>query len=133
VRVIALLALLAAGCRPSQLCPAGMQLVTGDAAGAQSFWCKSKDGRVAQWVEIREGHRRQVCLYENGQPHGPFLGYHPDGSRWIEGAFRDGVKEGAWNQWDKRGSPVADAEYRRGRLVGGAPVGMAARCEEMHP
>ena len=50
-----------------------------------------------------------------------------------QGSYRNGEKQGTWHQWDKTGSLVAEGEYRDGRFVQGAPVGMAARCEQMRP
>jgi hypothetical protein len=125
--------LLAASCRRTSLCPKGMQVVAGRSVSGESIWCKSPDGRTAQWIEFKDGARRQVCEYRAGQPDGPFLGLHPTGTHWIEGQFRDGAKSGAWHQWDKTGSLVAEGEYRGGRLIQGAPVAMAAKCEEMKP
>jgi hypothetical protein len=110
-----------------------MRVVAERTAADSSVWCKSPDGRSAQWIEVIEGHRRQVCQYQGGIPEGPFRGYHPDGKRWIEGQFRNGAKHGAWHQWDKSGSLVAEGEYREGRLVEGAPVAMAAKCESKRP
>jgi hypothetical protein len=34
-------------------------------------------------------------------------------------------------QWDSAGNKVAEGEYRDGRLVGGAPVAVAAVCENV--
>jgi antitoxin component YwqK of YwqJK toxin-antitoxin module len=110
-----------------------MRVMADRSVANQSIWCKSEDGRIAQWTELKNGARHQVCQYQAGRPHGPFRAFHPGGARWIEGQFRSGAKEGAWRQWDKSGSLAAEGDYRGGRLVAGAPVAMAARCEETKP
>jgi hypothetical protein len=110
-----------------------MQVVAERSMAGQSLWCKSPDGHAAQWTELKGETQRQVCRYQDGAPEGPFRGFHHGGSRWLEGQFRRGLKEGAWQQWDDTGSLVAEGDYRGGRLVGGAPVATPARCEELRP
>jgi hypothetical protein len=133
-RLIPIVALvLAAGCRRVEVCPGGMQVVEQRTVPDQSVWCKSPDGRIAQWSEVNNTAQRQVCQYEEGKAHGPFRAFHAGGARWIEGQFQHGAKHGAWHQWDKTGSLVAEGVYRDGRLVEGAPVAMAAKCEKLTP
>ena len=123
-----------AGCRKVQtMCPQGMDVIEQRTVTDRSLWCKSPDGRIAQWTEMSNGIKRQVCHYQEGRPHGPFRAYHPGGKRWIEGQYQDGLKQGAWHQWDKAGAPSADGEYRAGELVQGAPVAAAAKCEQSKP
>jgi hypothetical protein len=125
--------LLAAGCRRFDPCPPRMRYAADKSTAGESIWCKSPDGKAAQWVELKEGRERQICKYVEGQPDGPFRAFHPGGARWIEGRFQGGYKHGHWSQWDKGGYLVAEGDYRQGRLVEGAPVAMAARCEQMKP
>jgi hypothetical protein len=136
-RVILLALLLGAACGKRagiDACPPGMRVVAERSTPGKATWCKSADGRAAQWTEMHpSAERRQVCLYQEGRPDGPFLAYHPGGKRWIEGAFTHGLKDGAWHQWHTDGSLVAEGEYRAGRLVAGAPVAIAARCEDNKP
>lgn len=135
VRLLApILALIfVAGCRKVQLCPKGMDVVAQRTVADRSVWCKSPDGRTAQWIDVNNGVKRQVCEYHEGRAHGPFRAFYPEGTRWIEGQFQNGLKHGAWHQWDKGGSPSADGEYRAGLLVEGAPVASAAKCEQSNP
>jgi hypothetical protein len=124
-----------AGCHgPGALCPKEMHLVSSRSVEGQVVWCQSADGRAAQWIEVQgKAHlRRQVCEFHDHRPDGPFLAFHPDGKHWIEGAYSEGVKDGRWRQWDKSGSLVAEGDYRAGRLVSGAPVGIAAHCETIN-
>jgi hypothetical protein len=136
VRLIApIVALVFAGScrRVQQVCPQGMRVVEQRTVADQSVWCKSADGRTAQWTEMNKGSKRQVCQYLDGRAHGPFRAFYPGGARWIEGLFEDGVEHGQWHQWDETGSPSADAEYRTGLLVQGAPVASAAKCMQAKP
>jgi len=137
LRCVVLVAIAAGiGCkREPNLCPKGMEPMKDRATDGKSVWCKSKDGATVQWIELWEGgtERRQTCIYRSGKIEGRFFGWHKGGNHWIEGQYRSGEKEGLWTQWDKDGHKVAEGEYRTGQLVGGAPVGMVARCETMKP
>jgi hypothetical protein len=111
------------------LCPEGMRPDGARSTPGKSVWCNGKDG-AARWLELwGPNERRQSCPFLQGRPEGPFLAWHKNGKRWIEGQYRTGDKEGQWTQWDKDGNRVAEGEYRSGRLVSGAPVGMVAVCE----
>src|SRR5688572_21978337 len=100
------------------LCPEGMKPDRGRASDPKSLWCKGKEAGVDRWIELwAPTERRQSCGYINTRPDGPFLAWHKGGSRWIEGQYRSGEKEGMWTQWDKEGHRVAEGEYRAGRLV----------------
>jgi hypothetical protein len=125
--------IVAAGCREADPCTKPLALVANRSASGESILCKTADGRIAQWTAYKDRKPWQVCRYKDGRPHGPFEALHPTGGRWIEGAYENGALAGHWRQWDKTGALVAEADYREGRLVEGAPVGMAATCQNMKP
>jgi hypothetical protein len=127
------LLVLAAGCREADPCTKPLVLVANRSAAGESILCKTSDGRIAQWTSYKDGKPWEICRYRDGRPDGPFQALHPTGGRWIEGAYERGALSGRWSQWDKTGALVAEAEYREGRLIEGAPVGMAATCEKMKP
>ena len=56
----------------------------------------------------------------DGLPHreGPFVAWYPDGRRKIEGAYRDGVADGAWTYWSPDGRKREAGQYRNGREEG---------------
>jgi hypothetical protein len=129
--LLALLVLTAvASCQRASLCPSGWQE---ERAGAEAVWCRQGD--KAQYHQIHGATRRvrQTCSYSRGLPDGPFLSFHPGGQRWIEGRYQAGQLSGKWTQWDDAGNKVAEAEYRDGRIVSGAPVAVAAICATVTP
>jgi hypothetical protein len=130
--LLAALAMLAAatGCQRASLCPKGWKE---DRAGGDAIWCRQGD--KAQYHQIHADTRRirQTCSYTGGLPDGPFLAFHSGGQRWIEGRYAAGQLAGRWTQWDEGGSKVAEAEYRDGRIVSGAPVAVAAICATVRP
>jgi hypothetical protein len=132
-RLLPILALLAVSCRSRDSCPEGMRALAERSTPGSSTWCKSPDGRAAQWMQVFDKTRQLECRYVDGQAHGVFRGMFTSGKQWIEGQYDHGRKEGLWRQWDTSGSLVAEGTYRSGRLVEGAPVGMAARCETATP
>jgi hypothetical protein len=120
--------------RSAKVCPDGMSVWKGRTGPGQSLWCKSSDGHASAWIELHTPtDRRMICEYRQSVPEGPFRAFHRGGMHWIEGGYAHGLKEGHWRQWDKTGSLVAEGEYRDGRLIAGAPIGMAARCETIEP
>jgi hypothetical protein len=130
--LLATLTVLAAGssCQRASLCPKGWRE---ERASAAAIWCRQDD--KAQYHQIHADTRRirQTCNYTGGLPDGPFLGFHAGGQRWIEGRYAAGQLAGRWTQWDESGGKVAEAEYRDGRIVSGAPVAVAAICATVRP
>ena len=120
--------------RSPTLCPEGMQPWKGRSGPGLSIWCKGADGHAAAWIELYNAKEpRMICQYRQSVPDGPFRAFHPTSVPWIEGAYARGLKQGHWRQWDKTRSLVAEGEYREGRLIAGAPIGMAAKCESVEP
>ncbi len=127
-------ALGAIGCSRTKGCPDGMSVVGGRTVAGKELWCKTDDGARARWVELyAKDQPRQMCNFRGGVPEGSFTSFHEGGKPWVEGQYRDGRKSGQWIQWDVTGAKVAQAEYRFGELVAGAPVGIVAVCETKTP
>jgi hypothetical protein len=121
------------GCRDKapRLCPKGMSEVALRSQPGKSVWCETPDQKRAQWIEWhpKTTRPRQSCSYYGGRPEGSFTAWFPDGKPWVQGQFADGQKVGRWKQWDSGGNEVAEGDYRRGRLIAGAPVAGIAGCE----
>lgn len=124
----------ALGCRSEGACPSGMEPMSDRSQPGRELWCKTADGARARWFELTaDGAKRQSCSFMTGRAEGQYLAWHANGRTWIEGAYRDGVKVGKWDQWDDAGAHVAQGEYRLGEFVAGAPVGFVAKCEAIKP
>jgi hypothetical protein len=120
--------------RGAQVCPPGTRVLAQRSKDGAYAWCQSGDGKTLYWMELYGAvDARQVCQYQEGRPEGPFAAYHPGGAKWIVGQYDQGKRDGQWLQWDKSGMMVANGTYRRGTLVAGAPVAIAAKCEAMKP
>jgi hypothetical protein len=115
-------------------CPEGLSLDGKNAKPSQSVWCRSHDGKRAQYIEFQPGGKgkRQVCNFRDGRPEGAFSAFFPSGKSWMAGQFSAGRPDGRWSQWDKSGMRVAEGEYRDGRFVAGAPVASTAVCDKLH-
>ena len=113
-------------------CPEGMRAASDKNADPHTFLCATGDRKRARWTEYYpDGSQRQSCGFSDGRPEGTFTAWHRNGQLWIEGQYRQGVKVGRWNQLDEVGRKVAEAEYREGAFVAGAPVGLPAACERV--
>jgi hypothetical protein len=131
------------GCGKS-LCPAGMHVDSKRSkAGVNAFCDSTTDKDRGAFVDLYPGGgRRQVCLFDlhlgpgpgsggrgAARPGGAYQAFHPDGARWLEGRYENGVKVGRWTQWAPDGRKVAEGQYRDGLMIEGAPVGFPATCE----
>ncbi len=84
----------------------------GNIAEIQEYKEGMKDG---QWKRYyREGKLMCSCKYIKGKLNGLFFAYTPLGVRDIEGTFRNNVREGIWNYYDKNGSLRFSIEYECG-------------------
>ena len=120
-----------AACQKPHVCPSGFKE---EAIGDQAVWCTGREAGQAVYYDLYPGTRRrkQGCPFARGALHGEFEGWHPDGKRWLAGHYQDGKLDGKWEQWNETGGIVAQAVYREGRLVQGAPVAVAAICDRVH-
>lgn len=127
---LSILALASACSRRNDPCPAGLRLLESKSKPPLSLFCVDETKRKARWFSYYPtGEKQHECLYENGLAQGPFKSWHKNGARWIEGRYDGGVKRGTWTQWARNGEKTAEGDYRDGQLVGGAPVGLGASCE----
>ncbi|MEA2700655.1 MAG: hypothetical protein QOI66_4926 [Myxococcales bacterium] len=119
-----------AGCG-KHLCPDDMVLDSQRSQAGKVAFCTSRADRSrATWIQSYDsGQHRQVCPFLGGRPGGTYHSWHKNGTRWLEGRYLNGLKDGRWAQWSEDGHPVGDGEYRDGALVQGAPVGTPATCE----
>jgi len=121
---------------PKRGCPDVLRLAQPSAVSTDNTqWCISEDGGRAQWTEYFPGDkgRKQVCPYGGLKASGTYRSWHRNGQIKIEGLYARGEKIGKWTQFNERGGIVARADYRFGRFVAGAPVGIPARCEDSVP
>jgi len=87
---------------------------------------------VSYAVRVAKGGvRREQCPEIGTKLEGTYLSRHDNGTLFLRGEYRDGQKQGRWEQWGPDGAQVATGSYRDGRLVSGAPVGAPAACERL--
>jgi hypothetical protein len=120
------------GCKRIRGCPPGYDADAKRSVEGQHLLCRDASGVQGLWIELHAATAapRQVCPLERDVLEGEFKSFHPNGKPWILGHYMGGQKSGLWRQFDERGEVVAEGRYRLGRLAGGAPVGIAARCEQ---
>lgn len=144
VRTLAALGFAAAlaGCHHGSPCPPGTKPTGGsisvssspDGGAGDGTWlfCNGERGAPSYAVKVANGGiRREQCPGIGTKLEGTYLSWHDNGTLFLRGAYRDGVKQGQWEQWGKEGAQVAAGSYRDGRLVAGAPVGAPAVCEQL--
>ena len=87
--------LLLAGCHHGPSCPPGTTLMGQPPPDGQEIWCqKTVGGRP-----VKEG---------------PFTLYFPNGSKMIEGNYRDGKQVGEWTTWYQNGQRSAIDQFQEG-------------------
>lgn len=125
----------APGCDDWNPCPPMQKLQRGRSIRGQVAWCKTEDGTQARWIEFHKGTERPIktCDYLGGKAEGEFRSYHANGALWVQGQYREGLKQGRWELWNEAGLNKANATYRDGSLIAGVPVGGSARCEDEKP
>ncbi|MBL7963717.1 MAG: hypothetical protein JNM31_07705 [Flavobacteriales bacterium] len=70
-------------------------------------------------VHVKKGeHLISSIHFVDGQPHGPYRAFFPDGSLREEGFFAAGLREGKWNSWHPNGNIRSHRIYQQGRLHG---------------
>lgn len=79
---------------------------------------KHGDGAVVTWTLYREddGTKWVEGAFRNQREHGRFVEYYPDGARMAEGEFVDGKKADGWSYWtpDGQRSEVELGSYASG-------------------
>jgi len=64
-----------------------------------------------QWCEVRDLHGRPLR-------HGPARTWYDDGGPWVEEAWRDGERDGAFVERYRNGRPAREGAFRAGRKHG---------------
>ena len=68
---------------------------------------------------LRSG--QQLCAYQDSNGtvvrHGPFIEWHANGQKSVEGAYEHGKQTGRWTLWDERGRKIAERDYRDDKLI----------------
>lgn len=62
------------------------------------------------------GNTHVLFNFKDGKPHGFHTMYYPDGSKYIEEFFVNGIKEGIHRRWDKNGKLTRQDRYSGGGL-----------------
>ncbi len=123
-RSVIALAALSGGCGDAR-CPTGLSFVEEPDAA----WCEDAAGVRQGAYEATDGQAVVVrAAYEDGDLHGAWSSYWPDGSRREEGQWEHGVATGWWSRWTEAGEEVPDAY--RGTAV--APF-TVRKLDEPHP
>lgn len=81
--------------------------------------CPDGTERVTAWLG-GTWDRGEACRETEGEKllNGPFMAWHPENKKAIEGAFAHGLKTGPWKQWDDQGAAIVEGSYARDRRVG---------------
>ena len=81
--------------RPELSCPSGTSFQSGKSAKGTEQWCD-----------------------RGGQMHGPYLRFHPDGTRSVKGAFDNNQRDGDWIWWHENKVEMTKGKYARGKETG---------------
>lgn len=81
--------------------------------------CPDGTERVTAWLG-GTWDRGEACRETEGEKllNGPFMAWHPENKKAIEGAFAHGLKTGPWKQWDDQGTAIVEGSYARDRRAG---------------
>jgi antitoxin component YwqK of YwqJK toxin-antitoxin module len=83
--------------------------------------CEGKmvDGlREGEWREYYDtGELAIIQHYVKGEPHGRFMSYHMNGSKWSEGTHSNGKCCGMFRVYDEQGKLVRTMIYKEGVLL----------------
>ena len=108
---------------PAVQCPAG-SVLTGKAPpkGAEQWCAEAPGGKGARkhgpWVRWHKNGKRQVeGAYDAGAMSGHFTYWHPNGQKSSEGDFAAGKRDGRWQYWNTQGFKTAEAVYAGGAMV----------------
>lgn len=104
-------------------CPAGTSVNSEDSPGGLSAWCELDTDRSLLHGPYRAWYASGVLgtqeNFRNGKATGKATYHWGSGHKQAEGNYRDGVREGWWDFWDKTGMKVARVRYQNGAVVAG--------------
>jgi len=87
--------LVAVGCKNVPACPPGAKLMGQAPPEGQQVWCQ----KIVDGKPVKEG---------------PFILYHPDGSKMLQGQYHNGKQTGEWTMWYTNGRIRSSDHYRDG-------------------
>ena len=58
-----------------------------------------------------EGKIKGESTYKNGKENGKWVGYYPNGQKFIEGTYKDGKEVGKWTVYNEDGTINKVIEY----------------------
>ena len=64
------------------------------------------------------GHLYRLIPYRGGRIEGTEIHWYPDGRRWVERSFKEGVADGEWKMWFSDGKVQALSHYSHGEPDG---------------
>ncbi len=80
-----------------------------------------RDGRIITLLTYRDGylrHAEKVNRYDNdGRRRGPWIEYHPNGVKAMEGTYMNGEKHGIFKTYDRKGNLLTLIKYKNGEPV----------------
>lgn len=76
--------------------------------------------QVSHWGDGTVRSRSEALRYPDGRYvlDGSYLAYHPDGTKYLQGAYREGKADGLWSEWDDQGVLRKRGNYRHGQPDG---------------
>jgi antitoxin component YwqK of YwqJK toxin-antitoxin module len=113
-----LLALVACGDAPAEEDPraGGADEATAAASSAPVMGLDCPEGTTLE-ENVRDDGIERWCD-RKGVQHGPYVRYHLDGSRAVQGAWNENQEDGTWVWWHDNGEEAARGRYIRGRQSG---------------
>ena len=73
---------------------------------------------VRRWLGTKMDSRKNEGQYDEGQPVGQFVSWHPNGNKQIVGMYGKGKKNGRWTWWYANGMKQYDGQYKDDEPVG---------------
>ncbi len=68
-------------------------------------------GELKSYYELPAGQLRESVFFENGEEHGPFKQYYPNGLLEAEGSYKNGMREGEFKEYHSNGNLSATGKY----------------------
>ena len=92
--------------------PAGEALPTCP-PGTRAVGEPPPEGQEVSCAKVADG---KVVVDADGKPvkEGPFVLFRPDGSKMMQGSYRDGKQDGEWTLWYENGVKQSLDHYRNG-------------------
>ncbi len=104
---------------PIDACPDGARLAGAPPPSGRQQWCERETGgrpvKHGPYVAWHANGRRKIeGTYAEGEKEGRWVFSDPEGRRREEGVFRNGREQGVWTRWLGNGHRLEEGEYRNG-------------------